>query len=404
MLFSIFMCTYNSSETLVNAIESLLKQSYKDWELIVIDNGSKDTSVDILRDYEKKDKRILCRYNVKNIGWCKGIRECLKIASGEYMMFLGADDMVVNIDTLYNIANEIYLHNKPDIVWTGNYFADYIDGKYNLISQCIPEYKYYQSSTMEEKLKHIIYLMKHVYYNSVMHYINIDFLKKYNIDFYEPYYSDCQGMTLAMCKAENMIALDSAEYLLVRNTSQTSQSSTFDYNIAMQWKLIHDEFSQMLYDVKYKNDFHYIAMRIANNMVGILNSIISGSKLRDLDMNPIEVDYVERFLKAEKWLSDRMFIEMLEYAGRENYINSILCQLATTLYKDIIIDKMLIEKLCRESKWLVSLVTILFEFDGDVVKLREYIGEKEYMMLKEVINCEYNFNKVGIEYVGNSKK
>lgn len=398
MLFSILMCTYNSDSTLKNAIESLKLQTYKDWELIVIDNASKDNTVAILEEYASADKRIKCTYNKENVGWCKGISDCLKITNGEYMMFLGADDIVSYIDTFQDIANEIKKHNEPDIIWTGNYYADLKNGEYKILSQCIPEYKSYKPFSKEERLEQIVYIMKNVYYNSVMHYVKIDFLRKNNIDFFEPYYSDCQGMTEAMCKADSMVLLDKTEYILVCNTSQTSQAVIFDYNLAEQWKSIQSEFVQLMCDDRYREKFQYIGDRIACNMVSILKSIVSGSKLRDLYMNPINIDYVERFIKVEEWLSNKEFIEMLDYAGRSRYINEILFEAAVTLYTHIVVNKFLIEKVCKESKWLVHLIVVLFYYDN-TTKLRSQLSESEFSRLKEIINIKENVNKIGTEYI-----
>lgn len=60
MLFSIIMCTYNSAHTLKYAVDSVCRQSYADWELVILDNGSSDMTVELLQEYQKEDKRIRC--------------------------------------------------------------------------------------------------------------------------------------------------------------------------------------------------------------------------------------------------------------------------------------------------------------------------------------------------------
>ena len=88
-LFTIIMCTYNSAQTLATAVESVRNQEFGGWEMQILDNGSKDESVEKLQEYEKSDDRIKCIYRKDNIGWGKGISECLKTSAGGYMMFLG---------------------------------------------------------------------------------------------------------------------------------------------------------------------------------------------------------------------------------------------------------------------------------------------------------------------------
>ena len=101
--FSILMCTYNSAETLIYAIESVRNQEYQQWELIILDNGSHDSTVQILKNYEEKDRRISCIFREDNVGWCKGISICLKQTRGQYMMFLGADDYLASDHTLTDV-------------------------------------------------------------------------------------------------------------------------------------------------------------------------------------------------------------------------------------------------------------------------------------------------------------
>ena len=63
--------------------------------------------------------------------------------------------------------------------------------------------------------------MQSLYYNSFFHFERISFLKENNIDFFEPYYADFEGMTEAMCRAKRMVVVDKALYALTENTSQT---------------------------------------------------------------------------------------------------------------------------------------------------------------------------------------
>lgn len=104
MLFSIIMCTYNSAKSLKYAVDSVRNQVFDEWELIILDNGSEDETVSLLKVYEKTDNRIKCKYFEKNIGWCAGISLCLDCAQGEYMMFLGADDCISTCDSLEEVA------------------------------------------------------------------------------------------------------------------------------------------------------------------------------------------------------------------------------------------------------------------------------------------------------------
>ena len=90
---SIIMPCYNASAYLREAIESVLSQSYQDWELIIVDDGSTDNSREIAREYVAKDKRIHL-IEQPNSGACRARNNGIEHAKGEYIKFLDADDVL----------------------------------------------------------------------------------------------------------------------------------------------------------------------------------------------------------------------------------------------------------------------------------------------------------------------
>ena len=92
-LVSIIMPCYNSESFIGNAINSVLEQSYSDWELIVCDDGSTDSSVTIAREYESSDSRISVITNKYEKGAPGARNTCLDVAEGRYIAFLDADDL-----------------------------------------------------------------------------------------------------------------------------------------------------------------------------------------------------------------------------------------------------------------------------------------------------------------------
>jgi len=93
MKFSICMPAYNAEKTISRAIESVLKQTYTDYELVIVDDGSNDNTSSIVSDFQKKDARIKFIYG-KKMGLFKARLECLKNAIGEYIVFLDSDDFL----------------------------------------------------------------------------------------------------------------------------------------------------------------------------------------------------------------------------------------------------------------------------------------------------------------------
>lgn len=91
---SVIMGIYNCEATLGEAIDSLLNQTYSDWNLIMCDDGSTDDTYSVAERYEKiyPDKIILIR-NKKNKGLNYTLNHCLKYAEGEYIARMDGDDI-----------------------------------------------------------------------------------------------------------------------------------------------------------------------------------------------------------------------------------------------------------------------------------------------------------------------
>ncbi len=89
---SVIIPTYNRANLLPRAIESVLKQTFKDFELIIVDDGSTDNTKEIVNNYIKKDNRIKYIYQENSGGPAKPKNTGIKIAKGKYIAFLDSDD------------------------------------------------------------------------------------------------------------------------------------------------------------------------------------------------------------------------------------------------------------------------------------------------------------------------
>ena len=93
VLISIIVPIYNSSEYIQRCIDSILSQTLTNFELILINDGSTDNSIDVLKEYESKDSRIIV-INKKNEGVSIARNTGIEMAKGEYIMFCDSDDYV----------------------------------------------------------------------------------------------------------------------------------------------------------------------------------------------------------------------------------------------------------------------------------------------------------------------
>ncbi len=90
---SVLMANYNGDRFLAAAIESILSQSFTDFEMIIVDDGSSDKSALLLASYARKDKRIRAFYLPKNRGLAHALNYGLGFSRGEYVARMDSDDM-----------------------------------------------------------------------------------------------------------------------------------------------------------------------------------------------------------------------------------------------------------------------------------------------------------------------
>lgn len=93
MKFSVIVPVYNSSKYIKRCIESILSQTFNDWELLIIDDGSIDNSWDIINGYATLDERIKC-FRQANAGPGAARNNGIKMANGEYIVFIDSDDYI----------------------------------------------------------------------------------------------------------------------------------------------------------------------------------------------------------------------------------------------------------------------------------------------------------------------
>ena len=92
MKIDILMATYNGEKYLREQIDSILNQTFKDFNLIICDDCSKDSTWKILQEYEKKDSRVKIIKNEKNLGYNKNFEKLLSYVQSEYFMLSDQDD------------------------------------------------------------------------------------------------------------------------------------------------------------------------------------------------------------------------------------------------------------------------------------------------------------------------
>ena len=169
MLISIIVPVYNASHHISHLIEMVLAQKYDKWQLILVNDGSKDNTLEVCQEYAAKDKRILV-VNQPNAGPSAARNTGIKSAIGDWITFVDADDDLLDC-FLESMAREATKSDIIDIVFAGYIIAEpyrtaiytYKTAIYesvsdvkeaitqsNLLHRCCPWGKMFRRCVMEE--------------------------------------------------------------------------------------------------------------------------------------------------------------------------------------------------------------------------------------------------------------
>lgn len=119
---SVIIPAYNLEDKIGECLTSVINQDFEEMELIVVDNGSQDHTSEVIREYQKRDHRIILERLEKNIAPSGARNHALKKARGIYVHFCDGDDLAA--EHAYRILYETTVKNDADVV-TGNYMRRY---------------------------------------------------------------------------------------------------------------------------------------------------------------------------------------------------------------------------------------------------------------------------------------
>ena len=106
---------YNVEQHIEHCMDSILKQKYRNFELICVEDGSTDATLDILRRYEKQDRRVRLFVNDKNRKLLYARKRAIKNARGKYILQMDSDDCLVN-GALEKMVRSLKQYNYPDVL------------------------------------------------------------------------------------------------------------------------------------------------------------------------------------------------------------------------------------------------------------------------------------------------
>ncbi len=117
------MCTYNRAHFIKQAIDSVLSQTFQDWELLILDDCSTDNTYEIISQY-LNDPRIKYIKNPENLGITKNRNKALSLSAGEYVAVLDSDDYWIDTSKLSLQNDFLDTHKDYTLVGTGMIIID----------------------------------------------------------------------------------------------------------------------------------------------------------------------------------------------------------------------------------------------------------------------------------------
>ena len=175
---SIIMPVYNTEKYVGKAIESILKQSFGDFEFIIINNGSTDGSQNIIDSFAELDKRISVIRNKENVFISEARNKALDKASGEYLYLIDSDDWVLPdmLEVMYNRAKAFHAQYV-----VAGYYMDYCEGGKKLSYTVCPDDRNYEQKDF--RLNAINYLTRTLLTVPWNKLYSIPYLKEHKIRF-----------------------------------------------------------------------------------------------------------------------------------------------------------------------------------------------------------------------------
>lgn len=182
---SVIIPVYNTEKYLKQCVDSVLNQSYQDFEIILVDDGSKDSSGEICDDYSISDDRIHVIHK-ENGGQSSARNVALDNAQGKYIYFLDSDDYILNtlLEKLYNTAK---INNADVVFFEAQSFVD--DEENNLYAGIQNHFEYVRKNKYEKcnGQKQFLNLVnnKEYYVCTPLHFYKKEYLDLNNIRFKE---------------------------------------------------------------------------------------------------------------------------------------------------------------------------------------------------------------------------
>ncbi|NMD38763.1 MAG: glycosyltransferase [Christensenellaceae bacterium] len=348
--FSVVIPAYNVEKYIEACIDSLINQTLKELQIIIVDDGSTDKTGEIIAKYAEIDPRIEL-YTIQNSGQSVARNLGIEKSKGKYLSFIDSDDTLdINAyDVLYNKAEE----QKVDILYFGGN---------TIFEDEIVKSRFSNMENLYHRIENIDYIDAHILFSNMMErssYLdtpcmqiyNLDFINKNNLRFIEHVQFEDIQFSMESILSANKVAVitDNFYNRLIRSNSTITKKRTF-YNIYCYIKIYEKLFNFITtknFDIdtkKYiylklnhlaktvKNIFNRIGpkekenyIKLTNDEAILLNSIILYINISDIQLNENE-DYYNiwiNFIKNRNILENQMYVDNIFQSNNKQIIKTL---------------------------------------------------------------------------------
>lgn len=144
-MISIAMTAFNTEKFVVEALESITKQTYKDWELVFVDDGSKDKTLELVKNFVKKNhiiRKTRIFHHGKNYGYGTALKNSIEYGTGELVAIVDSDDILFDDRALEIMVNYHEKYPEASLIYSNFYeFHTDIKRKSKRLCSDIPKNK-----------------------------------------------------------------------------------------------------------------------------------------------------------------------------------------------------------------------------------------------------------------------
>lgn len=381
---TIIIPVYNVEKYLREAIESAINQTYKNLEIIIVDDGSKDNSGSICDEYKNKDNRIIVVHQ-ENKGLSGARNTGLDLATGKYIMFMDSDD-TFDLTACEKLYNYIEKTNADYVV--GNYINMDEDGTL-WANPVFDKSKYVEFKLSIEDYTHSFYTMNSGVWNKIF---RKSFLDELQIKFVERVPAeDAIFTTYCFIKSKNVYYMPEIVYNYRQRYSEsisTSCSKSYFMGINKAYRIIYNNF-------KENNRLDFYRYFYAKSMNYILYKFIDSDKLTREERIDV-LDTMKWFYVLSNELKIPTILKSVQYIieaiSEKDYEQALkYCEILNQVRK--MLPKEIKEKMSKPSANTYKQIKEN-SIDVEIIEKKEKLLKEMSESKIEILSTEESLNKL----------